>query len=585
VKRMKRTVRLCLLASLLGLAFCTGVLAQVANQPIVALEVSGNQHVPTENILAVSGLKIGDLATDEALRTAAQNIANMGFFVPHSVVPGLIPMQGGVKVIFNVVEYPVVSAIKFVGNEHVPADELIAQMETKIGKVFNEASIRQDQRTIQSFYQSKGYVVLILKTDVDPDTGVLTIRLKEVTVHQVKVEGNRKTATKVILRELKTKPGRVLNINTMKDDLRTLKNLDLFEEVSSRLDPVVDKDGKTILGEVDFVVVVKEKRTGNLGLGMGYSPRDGMVGFISVSEQNFRGKGQQARLYLEQGGRQSYDLFFREPWLDKRHTSLAVGLYDKISDRDLYFTGTTGSERESYTEKRRGFSLNLGRPAGKNKTLSLGFKREHVERSSDVLEDYYLFEPLGDTATVSLAFLEDSRDYFAWPTRGRRLRFEVEKGLPGLGGDFSYTKFSTEYARYFCLKRREGESQSTVLALRLMAGTSSGDVPVFESFIVGGADSLRGYKEERFWGEKMLLATLEYRFPLAKQLQGVGFIDMGDAWQGKWAEPYVVPDDSFDLHIGYGIGIRVNTPIGPVRIDYGIGEDGARTHFSIGHAF
>ena len=72
---------------------------------------------------------------------------------------------------------------------------------------------------------------------------------------------------------------------------------------------------------------------------------------------------------------------------------------------------------------------------------------------------------------------------------------------------------------------------------------------------------------------------------MGKELQAVAFMDIGDAWGGDWADPYAVPDDSMNLHVGYGVGIRVNTPIGPIRIDYGLGEDGARTHFSIGHAF
>lgn len=561
--------------------------AQFANQPIVALEVAGNSHVPSDNILAISGLKIGDLATDQALGQAAKNIANMGFFVPRSVIPGLLPVEGGVKVIFNVVEYPVVSAIKFIGNAHVSAADLESQMETKVGQVLNEAALRQDQDNIQVYYQSKGYIALITGAPVDPETGVITIELVEVSVREIKIEGNRRTKSNVVLRELATKPGQVLNTKSVQEDLRTLRNLDLFEEVSARYDPVLTADGQVDpdqIGFVDFVVIVKEKRTGNLGLGLGYSPRDGVVGFVSVSEQNLWGRGQQAKVYVEQGGRQSYDLYFKEPWFDKHKTSLSVSVYDRVSDRDLYYTDVSDAQ-ESYEEQRRGFTLGATRPVGKNRSLGLTYKLEEVERSGDIIDEVYLFEPLGKTSTISMSYLEDSRDFYAWPTSGSRLRLAWDQGMSFLGGEFSYGKLTTEYARYFCLKRKATEAQSTVLATRVMYGTATGDVPVFESFIVGGADTLRGYKEERFWGEQMLLATAEYRFPMGNELQGVAFMDVGDAWGGDWTDPYAVPDDSFNLHVGYGVGIRVNTPIGPIRIDYGLGEDGARTHFSIGHAF
>ncbi len=123
-------------------------------------------------------------------------------------------------------------------------------------------------------------------------------------------------------------------------------------------------------------------------------------------------------------------------------------------------------------------------------------------------------------------------------------------------------------------------------------------MPFFEQYFVGGAETLRGFREDRFWGRNMFLASAEYRFPLAKSLTGVAFVDYGDAWGA--AEEYrkraVPPDitdlidgfpqhESFSGNVGYGIGIRVRTPIGPLRLDYGFSTEGSRAHFSIGHVF
>ena len=112
-----------------------------------------------------------------------------------------------------------------------------------------------------------------------------------------------------------------------------------------------------------------------------------------------------------------------------------------------------------------------------------------------------------------------------------------------------------------------------------------------EQFFVGGAETLRGYREDRFWGNRMMLLNAEYRHPMGKSLTGVVFADYGDAWEQSTpiiADPTkfdFTQHNSFDPHLGVGIGIRVITPIGPLRLDYGRGTEGGRTHFSIGHAF
>src|SRR5690606_39734687 len=105
------------------------------------------------------------------------------------------------------------------------------------------------------------------------------------------------------------------------------------------------------------------------------------------------------------------------------------------------------------------------------------------------------------------------------------------------------------------------------------------NLPEHERFRVGGAETVRGYDYGEFLGDRMLVFNAEYRFPITDAVQGVVFADAGRAFKAG---------DSISLSglkLGYGVGVRLDTPLGGIRIDYGIGEGGGRTYFSIGPAF
>jgi outer membrane protein insertion porin family len=125
-----------------------------------------------------------------------------------------------------------------------------------------------------------------------------------------------------------------------------------------------------------------------------------------------------------------------------------------------------------------------------------------------------------------------------------------------------------------------------VLAARLLVGTTTGDAPYLEQFLIGGPDSLRGYRVDRFAGSHMAILNTELRFPLSSNLIGVGFVDVGDAWGGSIAaDPFFQGDKSFTAHLGYGVGVRVQTPVGPLRLDLGFSKEGTETHFGVSHMF
>jgi outer membrane protein insertion porin family len=121
----------------------------------------------------------------------------------------------------------------------------------------------------------------------------------------------------------------------------------------------------------------------------------------------------------------------------------------------------------------------------------------------------------------------------------------------------------------------------------MLLGASSGTLPFFEQSFVGGAETLRGYREDRFWGSYLMLASAEIRQPLARGLTGVLFTDAGDAWGGDYQQVSIqgFTQSTFRIHPAIGLGMRVRTPLGPIRLDYGFGDEGGRFDFSIGNVF
>jgi len=112
-------------------------------------------------------------------------------------------------------------------------------------------------------------------------------------------------------------------------------------------------------------------------------------------------------------------------------------------------------------------------------------------------------------------------------------------------------------------------------------------VPFFEQYFVGGSESLRGYQTDRYWGNNLALFQGELRLPFGKDnnVQGVLFTDIGDAWGSIYHDPQLMQHNQISLTTDFGVGLRLVTPVGPIRLDYAIGKDGGRTQFSIGQSF
>jgi outer membrane protein insertion porin family len=300
---------------------------------------------------------------------------------------------------------------------------------------------------------------------------------------------------------------------------------------------------------------------------------------------NVGGIGQTVRVRGEFGGRTSYELGYVHPWVMTPETRLNSGVYNRLILREAFVTDEQGERRSIlYDERRNGGNLTLGRPLSDQTTVFLGLRLDDVSISGvSGEEEGFLtgaaFQPR-KVRSLTLASVTDARDNVYNPRAGSYLRFSVE--VAGVLGGVEFNKYVGDTRRYVPAGKRN------VVATRLLAGTVTGDAPYLEQFLVGGSESLRGYRSDRFVGTRMAILNTEYRFPLSTNLLGVVFADVGDAWGGPVAADPAVGDvvhDSFTAHAGYGVGVRVRTPIGPLRLDLGFSEEGTETHFSVRHMF
>jgi outer membrane protein insertion porin family len=561
--------------------------ADLTGKRVTAVSVSGNTSVSDGDIMAVVKLKPGDTLSADKVQQDLRAIYELGNFF--DVVSNFTEVPEGVKVVYTVMENPALKDIVIKGNSKVSTAKIKSMLTVNTGKVLNTRALNENARIIETYYHDQGYVLARVSDVAMTPGGVLTITISEGMLEGITVKGNEKTKTHVITREMKVKPGEAFNVKDARRSMQKVYNLGYFEDVNMKLNP--GKQPNSVILETNVV----EQKTGVFSIGGGYSQSDGLVGIIELGDNNFRGTGDKVKLHWEFGGSGSngrnYELSYTRPWLDSKQTSASVSLYNMTNEyTDYGYNGDDRAIRSTYDRKRRGWDLTLGRPQGEYVHNYVTFKNrtdDYVKFVSGPVDykaaagaanydanynNQWLHDNFGLTRSVTLGRVFDSRDNVFNPTEGTRFSLSAEFAGKALGGDFDFNKYTAEDRNYF----KVGHAQ--VVAVRLTAGYADGRMPDSGKFYVGGADTLRGYNDEQFKGNKMLAATAEYRFPVIKKVEGVVFGDIGNAWDG---EGYKLND----LKSSVGVGIRVTTPLGPIRLDYARGQEGGKTHFSFGGQF
>ena len=550
----------------------TNYLAAQVGKTIMEIKFSGVTEATEGAARAALTMHVGDAVTEEGLVKDRDAIYATGYF--YDLYPSFEQVPEGVVLTYNVLENPELKEVKLEGNTVESTESLMELITVKNGELLNSRTLQENVQAIQEKYRADGYILAKI-TDLNiAQDGTLTIKISEGTLEGYKVKGNKKTKEYVILREMRQKVGEPFNANQARRSMQRVYNLGFFEDVNVKMNPGVEPNA--VVMEID----VKEKRTGSFGIGAGYSSSDGMVGTLSVSDTNFRGMGDTISLTYEISGddtdARGYTFMYRRPWLDKKETAGTLRIYNRTYEYDDY--DEDGNHKESFMRKYSGGEVTISRPMSEYSTNFVTLRNrkdkyvKHTEsgnagnRSGNTA---WIANNFGTTRSITLEHVTDTRDNVYEPTMGARASLSAE--FAGLGGDFNYQKYIAGDTHYL----KAGRSQ--VFVLRGQYGISRGSISEYSQFRMGGQDTIRGYREDQFRGTRMALASIEYRFPIVSKVTGALFADYGGAWTSGFT-----PEN---LYGSIGVGLGLNTPIGPLRLDYGRGSQGGRVHFRVGGTF
>ena len=438
-------------------------------------------------------------------------------------------------------------------------------------------TLENDTARIRDLYGVRGYIDL----DVTPvrqanvDSGKIDILYQIVEhsqsyVEQIIIQGNNRTKDKVIRRELANKPGELYDSVKASQSQKRLENLQYFEKVD------ISPQDTTVPNRKNMVVTVEEKRTGSITFGAGFSSVDSLLGFVEITQGNFdlfnfpyfTGGGEKFRVRLQYGlERQDAEIEFKEPWFLEQRVALGYNLF---FHNEQYLS-------IYYNQMNYGASVSLSRAFGEFWAGSVTYTLQEFDLydfAAGSSQQLLLDQGYRSDSSITLGMSYDTRDSVLLTRRGTHADFSAEFAGGPLLGQTNIYKFQVDAQHYILLP------YDLILTLAGATGVAdyyggSSEVPLFDRFFLGGSRSVRGFGNQDvgpvdtngspIGGDTMAYTNIELTFPVMDRVRAAVFNDAGfvDARSFYYNDAWEELDDAV------GVGLRLNLPIGPLRLDYG----------------
>ncbi len=574
-------------------------LTQKTEFTVSKVDVKGLEKVSKEEALKNVKVKEGDQFVPQEAIDGAQKIFQTGLFA--SVEPSVDrEANNTVAITYIVEENPIVKDIEISGNTLFTEAQLEQALGIKEGEMLNGNLLNPDNNGIVKLYNKGGYTTARIETINVSKEGDIKIGLTEGMVDSVvfkkvnsKRENERSTEYKAKLRtkpyiferSQSVKPGEILEAKNVEATIRDLYRTGIFTSI----EPVVSgSETDPNARSVEFLV--EERPTTTINGSISYGTSVGLVGGLKLADSNFLGRGQEASINLEASnkGDKTFDISWFDPWIRNTERIQAGG--------SIYW-------RESVDDNAGPLDVEKVRKIGTRWTIGKGLNDKIYVRLSARYDHYKEIlgsKQINDTynlIALTPSLIYDSRDNSYAPTKGIYSTLTYEKG-DLIKDKRKYDQFEADLRAYHHTFFKD----KNVMAYRVVWGSTGSGTPDALRFSIGGAETLRGYEYGKFEGFNKFHATVENRTQINKTLQFVTFFDIGNAWQKSTVvggRKINTPDrhnasNFADLKKGVGVGIRLNTPIGPLRFDYGWPLDpeekggqktGGKFYFSFGQTF
>ena len=448
---------------------------------------------------------------------------------------------------------------------------------------FDRTMIKTDIEALTGHYNNYGYAYadVGVKLQDDPETKIVDVvyniqKHQRVHIRRVLIEGNTRTRDNVIMREMRLADGDRFHGDKLERSHQRLTNLDYFEKVD--ISPVPTGNPE----EMDLIVKVKDKSTGSISGGIGFSTYDGVFFGGSIKESNLFGRGYSIGFDGQIGGSSTaYTAYFTNPQINDTDLGFGVSVHKTDKEYSQYDISSTGG------------NLNFFYPIGEYTTLKWGYGLEFYsiyDVDSDASEEVKEDEGDHTASTLSGAITRDTRDTYLGTTDGTLTSFKVTYGGGAIGGTDHFVKYVGSFDWYTPV------FEKVVFHSKFWAGFvhenfNNDEIPTAQRFELGGVGSVRGYSnytivptesatsQSTIGGNKAFYTNLELKRPISEELgiNALVFFDAGNSWQEdemlfETVERYG-RKPTLGLYKSVGGGLNWYSPMGPVGFVYGYALD------------